>query len=140
MVKPPHQNGITNSDKTKLMRKSGPRMAVKVVVMTATRDDHLGGVVEYNRLRVYHDENTTTSLVDRPLLGWKPYICFEFVAHAKFQNPAATSFGQGVFTPHLRTLDRSAHPAINMFGNVSAHMSAKSPSNISEVSELYNNF
>lgn len=70
MVKPPHQNGITNSDKTKLMRESGPRMAVKVVVMTATRDDHLGGVVEYNRLRVYHDENTTTSLVDRPLLGW----------------------------------------------------------------------
>ena len=70
MVKPPHQNGITNSDETKLMRESGPRMAVKVVVMTATRDDHLGGMAEYNGLLVYHEENTTTSLHDRPVFGW----------------------------------------------------------------------
>ena len=45
-------------------------MAVRMVVMTATRDDHLGGMAEYIGLLVYHEENTTTSLDDRPLLGW----------------------------------------------------------------------
>ena len=35
-----------------------------------TRDDHLGGVAEYNGLLVYHDEKTTTGLGGWPLLGW----------------------------------------------------------------------
>ena len=44
-------------------------MAVRVAVVTATRDDHLGRVTEYNRLLAYHDENSTTSLNDRSILG-----------------------------------------------------------------------
>ena len=63
---------------------------------------------------------------------WNPFIFCEFGGHAKFQNPVATPFGRkvttGVLAPHLRMLDRSAHPPIDTFGNVSAHMSAKSPS------------
>ena len=42
-------------------------MAVRVAVVTATRD--VGRVMEYNRLLAYHDENSTTSLNDRSLLG-----------------------------------------------------------------------
>ena len=63
-------NGITNGDINKLMRESGTSMAVRDVTMTATRDDHLGGMAEYNGLLVYHEENTTTSLHDQPVFGW----------------------------------------------------------------------
>ena len=70
LMKPPPESGLTNSVTLKLMRESGTRMAVKVVVLTATRDDHMGRVAEYNGLLVYHDEDYTTSPTDRPILGW----------------------------------------------------------------------
>ena len=41
-----------------------------VVVLTATRDNHMGRVVEYNGLLVYRDGDSTTSPTDRPILGW----------------------------------------------------------------------
>ena len=37
----------------------------------------------------------------------------------------------GVLAPHLRTLDGSALPLIDTTGNLSAHVSAESPLNIS---------
>ena len=39
----------------------------------------------------------------------------------------------GDITPHLRRLDGVAHPPIEVSGNVSVHMSAKSPSNVSPI-------
>ena len=69
-VQPPTENEITVSEKMKSMRKPRPRTDLRVIVMTTTKDDHLGGVAEYNGLLVYHDENTITSLGDWPLLGW----------------------------------------------------------------------
>lgn len=68
-MKPLPESGTTYGEKSKLMRESGQRMAVRVAVVTATRDDHLGRVTEYNRLLAYHDENSTTSLNDRSILG-----------------------------------------------------------------------
>ena len=47
-----------------------PWMAVKVVVLTATRDVQMGRVAEYNGLLVYHNEDDTTSPTDWPILGW----------------------------------------------------------------------
>ena len=52
------------------MRESGPRKAVTVVVLTATRDNHIGRLMEYNGLLVYRDGDSTTSPTDRPILGW----------------------------------------------------------------------
>lgn len=66
-MKPLPESGTTYGEKSKLMRESGQRMAVRVAVVTATRD--VGRVMEYNRLLAYHDENSTTSLNDRSILG-----------------------------------------------------------------------
>ena len=64
------ESGLTNSDQLKFMRESGPRKAVTVVVLTATRDNHIGRLMEYNGLLVYRDGDSTTSPTDWLILGW----------------------------------------------------------------------